>query len=443
MASKKWLVGLTLASLFSGGVLAGTMDDAAALLKQGKAAEAMALLDNDLPANAGDVQYNYLLGIASLDAGKPGNATFAFERALAIDPQQPLVRAELARALIALTEFEAARQELTQVRGMAVPADVAPRVATLLAALDKAIADQALADARPKRSWAGYVEMEAGYDTNINTATNSTSVFVPALNLPGSLTGFSTARASGLLGLNGGVSGIMNVAEDVDVYGNLDLKSRFHTSESDFALATVSAGVGVRVTRGKDQYSAGLTTFTYYIGQYRNTDQIGVYGQWQRELSVQDRVGVFGQFVQVDQPLAPVLNTNMYLLGGTWTHAYQALGAPVLSVIGFVGEDQDRNNNPQAGRTFFGAKVAGEYRYRDYKLFGSLALQQSTYGGTDPFFLVKREDTRTDLTMGASFQPQRDWTLTGQFIYTRNQSSIAFSDFDRQQLLFTARRDFY
>jgi hypothetical protein len=201
--------------------------------------------------------------------------------------------------------------------------------------------------------------------------------------------------------------------------------------------------VGVRVTRGKDQYSAGLTTFTYYIGQYRNTDQIGVYGQWQRELSVQDRVGVFGQFVQVDQPLAPVLNTNMYLLGGTWTHAYQALGAPVLSVIGFVGEDQDRNNNPQAGRTFFGAKVAGEYRYRDYKLFGSLALQQSTYGGTDPFFLVKREDTRTDLTMGASFQPQRDWTLTGQFIYTRNQSSIAFSDFDRQQLLFTARRDFY
>ncbi len=443
MISKTWVAGIALGTLLNGMVCAGTAQDAELLLKQGKPAQAMALLDNDLPANAGNVHYNYLLGIASLDAGKPGNAAFAFERALALDPQQPLVRAELARALIELTDFEAARQELAQVRGMAVPADVAPRVATLLAALDKVIADQALAASRPQRSWAGYVEFEAGYDSNINTATNATSVFVPALNLPGSLSGFATARSSTLAGVNGGVSGIMNVADNLDVYGSLDLKARYQLQESDFSLASLAAGAGVRLTRGNDQYSAGLTSFTYYIGSYRNTDQLGIYGQWQRVLSVHDTIGVFGQFVKVDQPLAPVLNTNLYLLGATWTHAYQALGAPVVSVVAFVGKDEDRNNNPLASRTFFGAKVGGEYRYGAVKLFSSLALQQSRYGGTDPFFLVKREDTRTDLTLGASYKPERNWTLTSQFIYTRNNSKVAFSDFERKQLLFTARRDFF
>lgn len=443
MVLKKWVAGLALGALFSGVACAGTTEDAELLLKQGKPAEAMALLDNDLPANAGSVHYNYLLGIASLDAGKPGNAAFAFERALALDPQQPLVRAELARALIELSDFEAARQELAQVRGMAVPADVAPRVATLLAALDKAIADQALAASRPKRSWGGYVEFEAGYDTNINTATNATTVFVPALNLPGSLSGFATAKSSTLAGVNGGLSGIVNVAENLDIYGSLDLKARYHMRESDFSLASLGAGVGARLTRGKDQFSAGLTSFTYYIGAYRNTDQRGIYGQWQRELSMQDTIGVFGQFVRVDQPLAPILNTNLYLLGGTWTHAYQALGAPVISVIAFVGKDEDRNNNPLASRTFYGAKVGGEYRYGAVKLFSSLALQQSRYGGTDPFFLVKREDTRTDFAVGAAYKPERHWTLTAQLLHTRNQSKVAFSDFERQQLLFTARRDFF
>ena len=186
-----------------------------------------------------------------------------------------------------------------------------------------------------------------------------------------------------------------------------------------------------------------MTSFTYYIGDYRNTDQRGIYGQWQRELSMQDTIGVFGQFVRVDQPLAPILNTNLYLLGGTWTHAYQALGAPVISVIAFVGKDEDRNNNPLASRTFYGAKVGGEYRYGAVKLFSSLALQQSRYGGTDPFFLVKREDTRTDFAVGAAYKPERNWTLTAQLLHTRNQSKVAFSDFERQQLLFTARRDFF
>ena len=65
-------------------VIAAPVDDAKALLQQGKAKQAMELLEQQLPQMAENVEFNYLLGIASLDAGKPGKAVFAFERVLAL-----------------------------------------------------------------------------------------------------------------------------------------------------------------------------------------------------------------------------------------------------------------------------------------------------------------------------------------------------------------------
>jgi len=121
---------------------AAPIDDAKTLLKQGKAAESMELLEKQLPQLAQDVEFNYLLGIASLDAGKPGNAVFAFERALAVDPNHLQARAELARALIVLTEYEAARRELTQVRQASLPPEVAARVTQLLAQLTRLLPRQ-------------------------------------------------------------------------------------------------------------------------------------------------------------------------------------------------------------------------------------------------------------------------------------------------------------
>ena len=41
------------------------------------------------------------------------------------------------------------------------------------------------------------------------------------------------------------------------------------------------------------------------------------------------------------------------------------------------------------------------------------------------------------------FLPWKDWTLTPQYVYMRNDSNIPVIDFDRHQLLVTLRRDFY
>lgn len=421
---------------------ASPIDDARVLLKQGKSVEAMQLLDRHLAEFGAEVEFNYLLGIASLDAGKPGNAVFAFERALALRPGHPQARAELARAYIALTEYEAARKELEQVRQSSLPPEVAKRVDEILALLNKALAGQAEAK-RDRKNWTAYLEGQTGYDSNINTGPNATSIFIPVLNLPGTLSGFATSRSSVLFGLNGGVAGQVAVSQDVDVFGSVDARLRYHYNQEDFATGSLAGGIGARLNRGIDKFSVGLTQFTYYIDTFRNDDQTAIYGQWQRELSQQDLAGLFAQYIWLDHPNVSYLNTKMLLIGGTWTHVFVRPGDPVLNLIAYVGDDRERANDQSIGRRLIGVKIGGEYKLNDRtKLQGSFASQYSEYGGTNPFFLVKRKDMRYDLFLGVAYMPSSIWTISTQLYYTRNDSNIAFDDFDRKQLLLTFRRDF-
>lgn len=426
------------------GALAGTVEDAKALLSAGKSAEGAALLERDLPQHLEETEYNYLLGIALLDSGKTGPAVFALERVLSLNPQHGPARAELARALIALTEYDAARKELLQVKETPMPADVAAKVEALLAELDKAIASRA-AEGRGAATFAAYVEGEFGYDTNINTATNSSTVLIPLFGLPASLSGFARAQASWVTGINGGLAAQKRVGEDVDIFGSVDGRFRYHPNQDEFTTTSLAAGGGVRLSRGVDQFSAGVSHSVYYIGQYRNDEQYGVFAQWQRELGRQDVVGAFAQYLRANHPIATFLNTDIYLLGGTWTHAYFTKGDPRMTLTVWTADDQERDAlDPTVGRTFYGVKAAGEYNpWENWKAFASVAAQPSRYGGQSPFFGVKRQDNRYDVNFGLSYKPEKAWTVTGQYYYLRNDSNIAINDFSRQQILFTARRDFF
>ena len=439
---EKNLVAVTLAlvSLVS---LAGPVDDAKALLMAGKAAEGAALLERDLPQHLEEAEYNYLLGIALLDSGKPGAAVFALERVLFLNPQHGPARAELARALIALTEFDAARRELQQVKQTPMPAEVAIKVDALLAELDKAIANRA--EDRGAATFAAYVEGELGYDTNINTATNSSSVMIPLFGLPASLNGYARSQASWVTGVNTGIAAQKRVSDDVDIFGRVDGRFRYHPNKEEFATTSLAGGGGVRLTRGTDQFSVGVSHSVYYIGQYRNDEQYGVYAQWQRELGRQDVVGAFGQYLRANHPIATALNTGLYLVGGTWTHAYFTRGDPRMTLTVWAADDQERNVlDSTVGRTFYGVKAAGEYNLQEnWKAFASVAAQPSRYGGQSIFFSVKRQDSRYDLNFGVAYKPERAWTITGQYSYLRNDSNVAVNDFSRQQILLTGRRDFF
>ena len=84
------------------------------LLRANRAAEAYDLLEPFEFEEAGNLKYDYLLGVAALNSGKPDKATLVFERVLALEPRYLGVRLDLGRAYFQIGDLARATQESCQ-----------------------------------------------------------------------------------------------------------------------------------------------------------------------------------------------------------------------------------------------------------------------------------------------------------------------------------------
>lgn len=91
---------------------------------------------------AGDVEFDYLLGLAALDTGRRTEAVFALERVLAVEPEHAEARAEIARAYFELNELRRAKAEFDQVlQDESVPAEARLEIGKFLSAIETVESD--------------------------------------------------------------------------------------------------------------------------------------------------------------------------------------------------------------------------------------------------------------------------------------------------------------
>jgi outer membrane protein len=62
--------------------------------------------------------------------------------------------------------------------------------------------------------------------------------------------------------------------------------------------------------------------------------------------------------------------------------------------------------------------------------------------GIDPLFLVDREDKQYTAGIGLSWLFAKDWRLSPQVSYLRNNSNIAINEYSRTQVFVSLRKDF-
>src|SRR3954464_11748729 len=134
-------------------------DRAKRLIEQKKGQEAYELLLPQEGARAGNPEFDYLLGISALEVGENERAVFALERVLAVQPNNHVARAEIARAYFAMGEKDTARKEFETVRQQTIPAEAKATIEKYLSAIAASDVTQIT----------GYVELGVGYDSNVNS----------------------------------------------------------------------------------------------------------------------------------------------------------------------------------------------------------------------------------------------------------------------------------
>jgi tetratricopeptide (TPR) repeat protein len=418
-------------------------DEAQRLIDSDQVSQAYELLIAELEERAGTPEYDLLLGIAALESGHPTQAVFAFERVLAVDPDNSRARLELARTYFELGENEASREEFNSARTQEVPEEVNATIEEYLTAIDSRIRA-----VRQQRRFSMYLQARLGYDSNVNSATDSSTVALPAFgNLVFTLDDTARELDSGFYAVEGGLSFSAMIVPDsgLSLFGSASAFHRPTWSEHRFDTSAGSAQIGLRHTGEKNSLLFSVLGQKYLIDGDSNRDQAGFNLQWLHLAGQSTQISLFAQGLLQNFPDQDVRDVNQYSGGAGLVHLFPGNGSPLIYASIYAGiDDEQDNNRPDIGRTFAGIRAGGEYSFSgSIKWLASASYQYSKYGDEDPLFQDRRTDNFIFLRSGFEFSAGDNFVVVPELRYLINDSNIIINEFDRWQGFITARFNFF
>lgn len=418
---------------------ANAIADAERLINRNDYVSAYALLKPLEPDYAGEPRFDYLLGLAALEAGKNTESVFAFERCLAVDPLNGLCRVQIARAYYRLGETENARNEFYTVRKSNPPAEVMSATAQYLNMIMKQ--EEQLS----RTGWSGYAELQAGYDSNASTGINQSQVSALPEIFQSSYTG--TSNGDGFGSISAGANMRRPVAEALVAYGSLSLSQREHSELDTLDNQSVDLSGSLALSRGVDNYQFRLNAQNYSVDgeEYRYT--YGGTVQWQHAFGSGLFANSYLQYLQFTYPDQDARDSVRPTLGGAVSWALDMMMSPVVYASAYVArEEYDEESSNISNQGIGGLRLGGQLSVLDrVQLQFNASVERRKSG--DDFNLIgtgllERVENQYDTSLAVQWQPIKNAFIKPQVGYTRNDSTVVTYDYDRLQSSVSFRYEF-
>jgi outer membrane protein len=430
------LVALALALGFNAPVRADALLEQAKRLLGGRdATRALALLLPHEAERAGDPGYDYLLGIAALDAGDPQRAVFALERVLAVTPNDLQARAEIARAYYVLGERQNAQREFRTVRAAAdTPAAARATIDRYLSAIEPA-----------RTKLAGFAEVSVGRDTNVNSATALSQIALPAFGgAIGELAPSSRRQRDNFVGGAAGATLTHDLTDALAVIAALGANGKFNFREDAFDTVAYDASLGGRYTAGRHAFTLAGQHQTFRLANNTFRQSLGGLGQWQWNLGPLTQLSAYLQAARLHYPTQVVRDADRRIAGVAAAQGFGGGWNPIVFASLYGGEEktQDRSAANLGFKPIglrWGAQINVHARAQ---LFAGGAYERRRYDADEPLFLVRREDRQTDYRLGLNVMFAAGWALIPSVSHTENRSNVELNRYSRTLSSIAVRRDF-
>jgi tetratricopeptide (TPR) repeat protein len=408
------------------------------LLRVNKAQEAYDLLEPYEFDFAGELKYDYLLGLAALESGKPEKATLVFERVLAVEPRYLGVRLDLARSYYQIGDIARASQEFQNVLAQDPPPDLKAHAEKYMQAIEQAKS--------PKRfSLSAYVEIGAGYDSNVNSSTAENPVNLPgAGNIPFFLdpSSLQTEDGYGTTALGAEMGYVFSPAWSAYLGGDARYRAYDDIDTADYGTVDLRTGIGLNL--GRHFFRLGATGGRFYLDQQTYRDSYGGNAEWRIQAGDADQFIFSSQYVMY-RYTQEVLQTSDFdqALGSLgWLHV-MASGRALFSFNLNGGHEDDVGGRPDGSALLGGGRLFAQAAITDrIGVFLTAGAQHTKYDNINETFLEERADWLYDGTIGVNWQFAGKWSLRPQATYTKNESNIPLYEFDRWDVALNLRRDF-
>ena len=374
-------------------------------------------------ARAGDPAYDLALGQAAADAGRNAEAIIAFQRVLALDPGNSVARAELARAYAQAGDIDTARDRFrTVLDDPTVPDPVRRRIDGLVGQLDRQAGEGGV-------EVTGYVDAEAGWDSNINTATDALSLTLPLFAFLGPATLNAAARETddAFFQLQGGVSVSAPISRQTRLFASAlgNYRDNIDFDFVDQAGIVGSAGISHALAGGDAISLTGQVQRFLLDGDGYRTSY-GAVGQYTKRIGQGDALAVALQYYRLDYDGNPLADVDRYAASVTYA------GRNLFAGLGGGVEETVRPGARQLGYAFASGQLGGEFPLGERLAFvGGISAEYRDYEAQDPLFLQSREDIRFDASAGVRFALTDRLSVRPRATYTVNESNLALYDYDR------------
>lgn len=418
--------------------------DAEALMQAGKPGEAYLLLEPLEFDRAGEVRFDYLIGIAALDSGKPDKATLAFERVLAVDPDHAGARLDMARAYYQLGDMARARTEFETLRQQNPSAAVHVTI-------QKYLDSMAGLETGKVTRISGYVAGVIGWDSNVSNAADQSRVATGSIVT--TLNSTNMEMADKYYGVAVGSEIYHSLNANWGLYAGADLRQRGNKTQKSFDALSLDGRVGVTYGAGDGKFRVGALGGQHSLGGSRDRNTSGLNAEWRYAIDQRDQVNVFGQYVEYRYyDAAMQLNDiNQQAAGVDWKHLLEN-SKSMLSASVYFGLENDvgpvtagnlLGGRPDGARHFGGLRIGSQGALgENTKLFISAGGQMGTYSKVNPSILHQRTDRQYDLTLGVNWYWNHQWSVRPQLTHISNHSNVAQYSYDRTDVSLMLRRNF-
>ncbi len=414
-----------------------TVIQAENLIHKGDFKAAYLLLEPLESKYAGDINYDYLLGIAAVESNNVTRGAFALERVLALDPSHKDARAEMAKAHYMLGETDASKAEFNNVLKQSPDAETKKTVTKLLTAMDK--------NEGITTTFGAYLDAGLGWDSNVSSAPGIASVGIPAFGgiiVP--LGNAAQEKSDNFMNLAAGISVRHPVTDEFAVFGNASVNGRFNSSDTDFNNSLLDFNAGYQYQRNKNNFSLAAQNNYFELDNERFRHAFGATAQWLYNIDAFNQAGVYGQFSRLKYTDNHIRNADRSIIGVNVGHVFQADFNPVVFASIYGGREDARDSSVDfLDQDVFGLRAGGQLSFNPmWQLNATVSYEQRDNDENDPFFLTKRKDDQYDAVIGLRYLPAPSWSIKPQFSYTNNDSNIDLYGYERKSISVNVRKDF-
>lgn len=432
------LLGAALAALIAAATPfahAAPADEVRALLEQGRSKDAYELATRH-PEELGKPQFDFYYGIAAVDTGHAGAGVLALERYIVRYPDNHRARLELARAYFVLGELVRAREEFETVLRANPPPGVQ-------ATIDRFMDSIRAQETRYRATATFYVELGAGYDSNVNSGVGDPVIAVPTLGTV-QLAQAGARSADSFLHLAAGGQFSHPVAAGISLIGGVGAEGKLHRDSFDSQFDQVSGNAygGASYLRDRNLLRGTVSLSSLYVDYNRFRDALTLGGEWHRQLDEFNTGSVFAQYARLEYPSSPVRDADFYGLGVGWRRAFVVRLQPVFQLQAVYGKEKNdfepaRDDLSRDLYTLRGGISATPAARWGVSL--GLAYTHSRFEEADPLFLARRTDDYYGAELGASYRLTRHFSLRADYLYSDNRSNIPLYQYSRDVVTLRAR----